>query len=127
MGIFYAVMWFIVGLILIFVLSKENKIFYVAGAFFLLLGGWWLADSLLPQDDLFAGGWGLALRVVTIVALVALSVAFFLERQRNIKKEMEEEEKAADRQKARPSDPEDLRAGVSGVNLTRPREDDAEE
>lgn len=35
MGYVYAAMWFIAGLILIFRLSKENKIFYVAGGFFL--------------------------------------------------------------------------------------------
>ena len=36
MGYVYAAMWFIAGLILIFRLSKENKIFYVAGGFFLV-------------------------------------------------------------------------------------------
>ena len=46
MGYVYAAMWLIAGLILIFRLSKENKIFYVAGGFFLVLGVWWLLDSL---------------------------------------------------------------------------------
>ena len=46
MGYVYAAMWLIAGLILIFRLSKENKIFYVAGGFFLVLGMWWLLDSL---------------------------------------------------------------------------------
>lgn len=91
MGYFYAIMWFIVGLILIFSISKENKIFYFAGGFFILLGGWWLADSLMPDSDLFAGGWGMALRIVTIIALVVLSVVFMIERNRNIKREMMEE------------------------------------
>mgnify|MGYP000248316198 CR=1 FL=1 len=40
MGYVYAAMWLIAGLILIFRLSKENKIFYVAGGFFLVLGFW---------------------------------------------------------------------------------------
>ena len=44
MGYVYAAMWLIAGLILIFRLSKENKIFYVAGGFFLVLGVWWLLD-----------------------------------------------------------------------------------
>ena len=35
MGYVYAAMWLIAGLILIFRLSKENKIFYVAGGFLL--------------------------------------------------------------------------------------------
>ena len=49
MGYVYAAMWLIAGLILIFRLSKENKIFYVAGGFFLVLGVWWLLDSLFPD------------------------------------------------------------------------------
>ena len=58
MQYFYAILWFAVGLILIFSLSKENKIFLFAGGFFLLLGAGGWADALLPEVDLFAGGWG---------------------------------------------------------------------
>ena len=83
MGYFYAIMWFAVGLILIFSLSKENKVFYGAGAFFLLLGAWWLADAFLPEQDLFSGGWGIALRCIAGVALVVLTVFFFREYRRN--------------------------------------------
>ena len=79
MPYFYAIMWFMVGLILIFSMSKENKIFLLAGAFFLVLGGWWLANELLPEIDLFTGGWGIALKCITGVALVILSVAFVKE------------------------------------------------
>lgn len=79
MQYFYAILWFAVGLVLIFSLSKENKIFLFAGGFFLLLGGWWLADALLPGTDLFAGGWGIALRCVTGAALVVLAVYFVRE------------------------------------------------
>ena len=46
MQYFYAIMWFAVGLILIFSMSKENKVFLLAGGFFLVLGGWWLGDAL---------------------------------------------------------------------------------
>lgn len=79
MPYFYTIMWFMVGLILIFAMSKENKIFLLAGAFFLLLGGWWLANELLPDIDMFAGGWGIGLRCITGAALVILSVAFIKE------------------------------------------------
>lgn len=79
MQYFYAILWFAVGLILIFSLSKENRIFLFAGGFFLLLGAWWLADALLPEVDLFAGGWGIALRCISGVALAVLAVAFVRE------------------------------------------------
>ncbi len=89
MDYFYATMWFIVGLVLIFSISKENKVFYIAGGFFLLLGGWWLANALLPEQDLFAGGWGVALRCIAAVALVVLTVFFLRARRRNIQSEEE--------------------------------------
>ena len=54
MQYFYAILWFAVGLILIFSLSKENRIFLFAVGFFLLLGAWWLADALLPEADVVA-------------------------------------------------------------------------
>ncbi len=88
MQYFYVALWLLVGFILIFSMAKENKIFYFAGGFFILLGLWWLADALLPEN-LFAGGWGVALRCVTAAALVLLSVVFFLERQKSVKREMQ--------------------------------------
>lgn len=80
MEYFYAIMWFAVGLILIFSMSKENKIFLLAGVFFLILGGWWLGDALTPEEvDLFAGTWGIVLKCITGGALVVLAAAFFKE------------------------------------------------
>jgi len=78
----YAAMWFIVGLILIFRMGRENRIFYAAGAFFLFLGGWWLADAINPMN-LLTGPWSMILRGVTAVALVLMCVAFFKENKKN--------------------------------------------
>ena len=79
MAYMYGAAMLLAGLILIFSLSKENKIFYVAGGYFLLLGGWWIADALLPDMDLFAGGWGIAFKVLTAAMLVLLVVVFVKE------------------------------------------------
>ncbi len=91
MQYFYAILWFIVGLVLLFSLSKENKIFILAGGFFLFLGGWWLANALLPEIDLFAGTWGIVLRSVSGVALVILTAAFLREYRAGVRKKKEEE------------------------------------
>ena len=88
MSFMYAILWFAVGLVLIFSISKENKIFYVAGGFFVLLGIWWLLDGLFPKWEVFSGWAGTALQLVTLVALVVLSIVFFIERQRNVKAEV---------------------------------------
>ncbi len=96
MGYFYAAIWFIVGLVLIFSVAKENKVFYFAGGFFILLGGWWLADTLFPESQFFTGVWGTVLRVATLIALVGLSVFFMVERNRSIKREIAEQAMKAD-------------------------------
>lgn len=88
MSFFYAALWVLIGVVLIWQMGKENKIFYLAGGFFLLLGIWWAADGLFPDSKVFEGGLGIALRVVTLIALVILGAVFFVERNRNIKKEL---------------------------------------
>lgn len=93
MEYFYAILWFAIGLILIFSISKENKIFYFAGAFFLFWGAWWLANALLPELKLFEGGWGIALRCISGVALVILGVCFFREYRKKGKTEGKDSEK----------------------------------
>lgn len=90
MDFLYAAMWFVVGFLLLFSMSKENKVFYFAGGFFMLLGCWWLANGLWPQLGLFSGVWGWVLKGVTGVALVVLGVVFFREYR---KKEKEAKEK----------------------------------
>ena len=74
-GYVYAGMWFLVGLLLIFRMRKENKVFLPVGIFFLILGGWWLANELTPAD-LFQGVWGWVLRGITAVILVLACVVF---------------------------------------------------
>ena len=88
----YAALWFAIGLILIFSMGKENKVFYFAGGFFLLLGAWWLADALLPEVDLFAGGWGIALKVITGCALAVLAVVFAKEYRKKSREAREKEQ-----------------------------------
>ena len=77
MGYMYAAIWFIAGLVLVFRLAKENKIFYLAGAFFFVLGGWWLADAIQPAWQVFQGVPGIVLKVIAGVVLVILAVQFY--------------------------------------------------
>ena len=77
MGYMYAAIWFIAELVLVFRLAKENKIFYLAGAFFFVLGGWWLADAIQPAWQVFQGVPGIVLKVIAGVVLVILAVQFY--------------------------------------------------
>ncbi len=89
MTYFYAAVFAAIGLILIISLRKENKIFILAGGFFILLGAWWAINELV-QFDMFAGEWGMALRIITCVVLAILVIYFsrgYFERHKNKKAE----------------------------------------
>ena len=78
----YAALWALTGLILIFRMGGENRVFYPIGGFFLVLGAWWAASGLSGRN-LFAGAWGWALRGLTAAVLVLACAAFAKERKRN--------------------------------------------
>lgn len=78
----YPVIWFAAGLIMIFKLRQENKIFIFAGFYFIFLGGWWLTNTLYPDYHMFTGNMGWILRGVTAVALAVVGVAFYREKKR---------------------------------------------
>lgn len=82
MTYFYAVLWVLTGLILIFRMGGQNRVFYPVGAFFLLLGAWWAAGQYTGLD-LFSGAWGWALRAVTAAALALAVMAYVREIRRN--------------------------------------------
>ena len=82
MAYVYAALWVLTGLILIFRMGGENKVFYPVGGFFLILGAWWAAGGLTGRN-LFVGAWGWALRGITALALVLACAAFAREVKKN--------------------------------------------
>lgn len=93
MGYFYAVMWLIVGLLLIFKISKENKIFYLLGAYFIYMGAWWGVNEYLPEVNLFDGVYGWIFKGISFVILVIIVVFYvkciYLPEKKKEKKEEE--------------------------------------
>lgn len=73
----YGGMWLLIGLILIFSLTKENKIFYFVGAYFLILGGWWIANALIPAVNLFEGTPGIVFKGISVIALLVIAVFYY--------------------------------------------------
>ena len=95
MGYMYAAIFVIAGLILIFQMSKENKIFYGAGAYFVLMGAWWGVDAYKPEWSVFAGVPGIIFKVITGIALVILGGMFLKIHLEGRKKEKAREEARA--------------------------------
>lgn len=81
MGYFYAAVWFAAGLLLIFRMGRENRVFYPLGGYFLFLGAWWTVRSA-AGINLFTGVWGWIFRVVTVAALGLALWAFWRERRK---------------------------------------------
>lgn len=106
----YAGMWLIVGLILIIRMSKENKIFYFAGGYFIFLGIWWAANALLPDVHLFSGSWGLALRIITGAALAVFCIVFF----RDYRRTAEEKQKAKENENENENENDKTKEGQGG-------------
>lgn len=78
MDYFYGAIFIFAGLLLIFSLSKENKIFYFAGAYFLVFGGWWIVNALIPDVDIFTGVPGIVFKVISGIALVVFGLFWYL-------------------------------------------------
>ena len=110
----YAGMWFLIGLLLIWKLRKENQVFVFAGGIFLFMGAWWLADALLPQLDLFGGVYAWIFRGVMAAALIVTGLAFFRQKRRDAEQRaLEEEEGGAEEAAVSPPAGNGRRCSVS--------------
>ena len=67
----FAAMWLAVGALLIISLSKENKIYIIAGCYFITLGIWWLLN-VLWEGIMFKGMLGIGFKVFSGIILVIL-------------------------------------------------------
>ena len=68
-------MWLVIGLILIFAMAKENKIFYLAGGYFLFLGTWRILEQLFAFK-MFTGPLGIVFKVVSAAVFLILVGVF---------------------------------------------------
>lgn len=70
---FMAAICAVSGLLLIFKMGREKKLYYPLGTFLLLLGGWVLADELTAGA--LSGSWAIWVqRAVLLVVIVVLFV-----------------------------------------------------
>lgn len=85
MGYVYAAAMFLAGIFILYFSIKENKLFCIVGAYFILMGIYWLVNELVPVD-LFAGGYGIVFRCVTAAVAVVAIALYFLLRRKNMGK-----------------------------------------
>lgn len=82
-GYIYAAAMFIAGIFIIYFSVKENKLFCIVGVYFLLLGIYWLINTLTPQLNLFDGVYGTVFRCVTGAVAVIAIILYIIQRRRN--------------------------------------------
>lgn len=87
MGYVYAAAMFLAGIFIIYFSVKENKLFCIVGAYFLLMGIYWLVNELTPNVDLFGGTYGIAFRCVTVAVAVFAIILYFIHHRNVTKKQ----------------------------------------
>lgn len=73
----YGAVWLIIALLLIFKMSKENKIFYFLGGYFVFMGAWWIINPLVPSVNMFDGVPGWIFRGVSAVVIIIVAVFYY--------------------------------------------------
>lgn len=82
MGYVYAVLWFVVGMILVFKMGKENKAFFALGGFFFFWGVWQTLNEVLAID-MYSGIYGWIHKGVAILALILCILVVYSERKKS--------------------------------------------
>ncbi|MBE6824523.1 MAG: hypothetical protein E7513_04175 [Ruminococcaceae bacterium] len=72
----YTALWLILSIYMFYIALKNSKFFFVLSGFFLFLSGWYLADELLTDINLFEGTYVWIYRSVAIVVLIACAFAY---------------------------------------------------
>lgn len=86
MGYFTAGVMMLLGVLLIVKYGRELKVCYPAGGMFIVLGIWWVLNTIYLENPIIDGWLGWVVKIATGVMLAALAAYFFIVR----KKEVEE-------------------------------------
>lgn len=78
----YIVLWFAIALYMIVQAHKVSKWLYLAAAYFVFLGGWYIAQ-IVTGGIMFSGVYGWIFRGVSLVALAAFLLIYFLNKRKN--------------------------------------------
>ena len=104
MTYFYGVIFILIGLMLAFKFHKENKIFIPLGIYFLILGGWWIADAATGDEvSMFGGTPGWIFRGISMAALIMCGIFYYKNhffRGQSTEEEIEEARKKESKDKS---------------------------
>ena len=87
MGYVYAAAMFLAGVFIIYFAVKENKLFCIIGAYFILMGIYRLINELTPSIDLLSGVYLIVYRCVTAAVAVLAIILYFIHRKNIMNKQ----------------------------------------
>ena len=80
-GYIYAATFFIIAIYLFVHAFKSHKILFLLSVYFLFMGGWYLADQLLVDINLFVGMYSWIFRGVALVVLIICAIVYVIYRR----------------------------------------------
>ena len=80
MNFIYALMGFLIGIMLLIFMRKENKAFYFFSFVFIFMGLWWLLDEITTLS-FFEGSLLLLFRAVMAVSLLIAIIVYVREKK----------------------------------------------
>lgn len=81
-GYIYSALWLIIAIYLFVQAFKTHRFLFFLSAYFLFMCGWYLANELLTNINLFAGFYSWILRGVSIAVLLVCAVVYLIYRSR---------------------------------------------
>ena len=80
-GYIYAATFLIIAVYLFVQAFKSHKILFLLSAYFLFMGGWYLANELLTTVNLFEGMYSWIFRGVALVVLIICAIVYVIYRR----------------------------------------------
>ncbi len=81
MGYVYAVMWFVIAVVLAVRFHKESKMIWGMSGYFIWMGCWWLADQFI-EADLMHGTFGWIFRGISVIMIAVLAALYLREKRK---------------------------------------------
>lgn len=80
-GYVYAATFLIIAVYLFIQAFKYHKILFLLSSYFLFMSGWYLADELLTNINLFEGMYSWIFRGVALVVLIICAIVYVIYRR----------------------------------------------
>ncbi len=83
-GYIYAALWLVIAVYLFFYAFKSHKFLFFLSGYFLFMSGWYLANQLLTDVNLFSGMYSWIFRGIALVVLIISVIVYFYSKKKRL-------------------------------------------